>query len=48
LTRISDKGEYHITVPIHKTLRIGTLNNILTDIASHLKKEKDDLIKELF
>lgn len=31
LTRISDKGEHHITVPVHKTLRIGTLNNILTD-----------------
>ncbi len=48
LTRFSDKGEHHITVPHHKTLRIGTLNNILADMASHLEKEKDALIKELF
>jgi predicted RNA binding protein YcfA (HicA-like mRNA interferase family) len=48
LTRFSDKGEHHITVPQHKTLRIGTLNSILADIASHLEKEKDALIKELF
>jgi hypothetical protein len=44
----SDKGEHHITVPRHKTLRVGTLNNILADIASHLEKEKDALMKELF
>ena len=43
-----DEGEHHITVPRHKTLRVGTLNNILADIASHLEKEKDALIKELF
>jgi predicted RNA binding protein YcfA (HicA-like mRNA interferase family) len=48
LTRISDKGEHHITIPQHKSLRIGTLNNILADVASYLEKEKDDLIKELF
>ncbi len=48
LTRFSDKGEHHITFPHHKILRIGTLNNILTDVASHLEKEKDALIKELF
>ena len=48
LTRASDKGEHHITVPRHKTLRIGTLNSILTDVASNLEKEKDALIQELF
>jgi predicted RNA binding protein YcfA (HicA-like mRNA interferase family) len=48
LTRFSDKGEHHITVPRHKTLRIGTLNNILADVASHLEIEKDAVIRELF
>jgi predicted RNA binding protein YcfA (HicA-like mRNA interferase family) len=48
LTRLSDKGEHHVTVPHHKILRIGTLSNILADVASHLDKEKDTLIKELF
>ncbi|MGO9091381.1 MAG: type II toxin-antitoxin system HicA family toxin [bacterium] len=48
LTLISDRGAHYITVPQHKSLRIGTLNNILADVASHLEKEKDDLIRELF
>ncbi len=42
------KGEHHITVPKHKSLKIGTLNSILTDIASHLEIDKPVLIKELF
>ncbi|MHC1726718.1 MAG: type II toxin-antitoxin system HicA family toxin [Syntrophobacteraceae bacterium] len=48
LTCISGKGQHHITVSQHKTLRIGTLNNILSDIASYLEREKSDLIHELF
>ncbi|MFQ5632303.1 MAG: type II toxin-antitoxin system HicA family toxin, partial [bacterium] len=27
------KGEHHVTVPKHKYLRVGTINNILNDIA---------------
>ena len=42
------KGEHHITIPKHKELKIGTLNNILKDISSHLEINKEDLIKELF
>lgn len=41
------KGEHHITLPKHKTLKIGTLNNILVDIANHMKIQKKSLIKEL-
>ena len=48
LTCISEKGEHHITIPQHKALRIGTINNILADAASYLEKEKSDLIDELF
>lgn len=48
LTCITGKGEHHITVPLHRTLRIGTLNNILADVASYLEKEKGELITELF
>ena len=47
LTSLS-KGEHHITVPRHKPLKIGTLNNILTDVAHYLEKDKESLIKELF
>jgi predicted RNA binding protein YcfA (HicA-like mRNA interferase family) len=42
------KGEHHISIPNHKFLKVGTLNNILNDIAIHLEMDKQDLIKSLF
>jgi len=42
------KGEHHITIPKHKTLKIGTLNGILVDIAGYLEIDKQVLIVELF
>jgi predicted RNA binding protein YcfA (HicA-like mRNA interferase family) len=42
------KGQHDITIPKHKTLKVGTLNNILNDIAQYLKKDKQILIEELF
>ena len=41
-------GEHHITIPNHKPLKIGTLSNILSDVAMHLEKSKQEVIKELF
>ena len=41
-------GELHITIPKHKSLKIGTLNNILSDIADYLDINKKELILELF
>jgi len=42
------RGEYHITIPKHKNLKIGTLNSILTDIANYLEIDKNQLLVELF
>jgi predicted RNA binding protein YcfA (HicA-like mRNA interferase family) len=42
------KGVYHLTIPRHKPLKIGTLNNILRDVAEYLEIDKQDLIKGLF
>lgn len=42
------EGEHHITIPNHDPIKIGTLSAILSDIAAHFNKTKDDLIKELF
>jgi hypothetical protein len=42
------KGEFHITIPNHKTLKIGTINNILSDIADYLEIDKKELMKALF
>lgn len=42
------RGEYHITIPKHKNLKIGTLNNILSDIAYYLEIDENQLLVELF
>jgi predicted RNA binding protein YcfA (HicA-like mRNA interferase family) len=42
------QGEHHITIPAHEMLRIGTLNSILNDVAQYLKRNKVDLIQELW
>ena len=45
LTRESDDGDHHVTVPLHSPLRVGTLSAILSDIAGHLGMSKDELIR---
>jgi len=42
------EGEHHITIPNHSPLKIGILNAILKDVASHFKISRDDLLKQLF
>ncbi|MBL7717940.1 MAG: type II toxin-antitoxin system HicA family toxin [Flavipsychrobacter sp.] len=44
----TQNGEHHITIPNHKPLKIGTLSAILSEIAAHFNKTKEDLFKELF
>jgi predicted RNA binding protein YcfA (HicA-like mRNA interferase family) len=41
-------GEHHITIPLHKAIHIGTLNNILKAISDHLEIDKETLVDELF
>ncbi len=48
VTRKTDEGQHHVTIPKHPSLRVGTLNNILNDVAQHLGKSKGDLVAELF
>lgn len=43
-----NKGEHHLTIPAHSSLRIGTINSILGDAAAHLGMEKADLAHELW
>jgi len=40
--------EHHLTVPAHNPVKVGTLNNILNDLASYLEMDKQSLIKDLF
>ena len=40
--------EHHITIPAHTPLKVGTLSQILSDVASYLEITRDQLINELF
>ena len=48
LTRQVGEQEHHITIPHHKSLRVGTLNQILSDVALHLGVDKQQLLQDLF
>lgn len=43
------RGPLHrVTAPDHNSLRVGTLNAILSDVADYLKLDRSQLIKDLF
>jgi predicted RNA binding protein YcfA (HicA-like mRNA interferase family) len=48
LTSTYQDTEYHLTVPRHKSLRVGTLDGIINDVAAYLEMEKQNLIYDLF
>ena len=48
LTSISKGFEHHVTIPSHKPLKVGTLDNIVHDIAAYLEIEHQKLVQELF
>ena len=41
-------GKHHITVPNHNPIRPGTLNQIISDVANHFYKTKEEIIEVLF
>jgi len=43
-----ENGEHNITVPAHNPLKIGTLAAILSDIETHHKLTREELLKRLF
>ncbi len=40
--------EHHVTIPAHKQLKVGTLAEILSDVASYLDLAREKLVQELF
>ncbi len=42
------RGEHNLTILSRDTLKPGTLNSILKDVAEHLEIDKKQLIEELF
>lgn len=47
LTRTTQHSEHHITIPNHSPLRVGTLNRILSEVATELKLSKDQLLNQI-
>jgi predicted RNA binding protein YcfA (HicA-like mRNA interferase family) len=43
-----ERGQHHVTVPNHKTLKLGTLAKILSDVAEHFLITRDEVQKRLF
>ncbi len=41
-------GEHHVTIPDHADLRLGTLSNILDNVATHLGLDRATLTSALF
>jgi predicted RNA binding protein YcfA (HicA-like mRNA interferase family) len=41
-------GEHHITIPDHDPVKIGTLADILKDVADHFGLQRDELLDQLF
>lgn len=48
LSSLIKNSAHHITIPLHDTLKIGTLSGILNDVALYLEIDKKTLINELF
>lgn len=42
------QGEHHVTIPNHDPLRIGTLSNILRNVAEHFGISREELATQLF
>lgn len=40
--------QHHVTIPAHNQLKVGTLAEILGDVASYLDLTRDQLLRELF
>ena len=48
LTSNARGSEHHITIPLHRVLKVGTLSGILANVASYVEISKDQLAADLF
>jgi predicted RNA binding protein YcfA (HicA-like mRNA interferase family) len=47
LTRLDGDQEQHLTIPAHKPLRVGTLRQILKDVADHTHQSLEAVLEAL-
>ena len=48
VTRITDAGRHSVTVPMHREMRLGTLDAMVRDVAAHLGVPKSTVREKLF
>lgn len=48
LTLSLTEKEYHITIPYHNPIKIGTLNGILKEVSNQLGITKEELMSKIF
>ncbi len=48
LTSIFKGSQHHVTIPAHAHPKVGTLAEILSDVASYLDLAREQLVRELF
>lgn len=41
-------GEHYLTIPRHRSLRVGTLAAILRDVARHFGMGREELMERIF
>jgi predicted RNA binding protein YcfA (HicA-like mRNA interferase family) len=41
-------GEHHVTIPMHASLRVGTLSSVLADVAEHFQIGRSEVAERLF
>ena len=47
LTRVVGSQEQHLTIPAHKPLRVGTLRQILKDVAEQMQQSLESVLEAL-
>jgi len=47
LTLINAPNEFHVTIPDHNPIKIGTLNSIIKEVANQLSISKAEIINKL-
>jgi predicted RNA binding protein YcfA (HicA-like mRNA interferase family) len=48
LTSRAKGAEHHVTVPLHSSVKVGTLARIVADVATYLELDRELLAKTLF
>ena len=41
-------GEHHLTIPAHNPLKIGTLNSVVREIASHFQMTREQAVERIW